>query len=124
MGKRRYPPFWFELLFSVVVLSFGGVPIAVGFAVLRSRFYNIDLLINRTLVYGSLTATLALIFFGGVTATQALFRAVAGQEKLPQLAVVASTLVIGCAVQSSKKTYSILHRQTLLSQKVRRGQDA
>jgi hypothetical protein len=65
----------------------------VGFAVLRSRLYNIDLLINRTLVYGSLTATLALIF-GGVTATQALFRAVAGQEKLPQLAVVASTLVI------------------------------
>jgi hypothetical protein len=81
-------------LFSVVVLSFGGVPITVGFAVLRSRLYNIDLLINRTLVYGSLTATLALIFFGGVTATQALFRAVAGQEKLPQLAVVASTLVI------------------------------
>jgi hypothetical protein len=94
VGKRRYPPFWFELLFSVVVLSFGGVPITVGFAVLRSRLYNIDLLINRTLVYGSLTATLALIFFGGVTATQALFRAVAGQEKLPQLAVVASTLVI------------------------------
>ena len=94
MGKRRYPPFWFELLFSVVVLSFGGVPITVGFAVLRSRLYNIDLLINRTLVYGSLTATLALIFFGGVTATQALFRAVVGQEKLPQLAVVASTLVI------------------------------
>jgi hypothetical protein len=57
----------------------------VGFAVLRSRLYDIDLLINRTLVYGSLTATLALIFFGGVTATQALFRAVTGQEKLPQL---------------------------------------
>ena len=78
----------------MVVLSFGGVPITVGFAVLRSRLYNIDLLINRTLVYGSLTATLALIFFGGVTATQALFRAVVGQEKLPQLAVVASTLMI------------------------------
>jgi hypothetical protein len=76
------------------VLSFGGVPIAVGFAVLRSHLYNIDLLINRTLVYRSLTATLALIFFGGVTATQALFRAVVGQEKLPQLAVVASTLMI------------------------------
>ena len=72
----------------------GEFPSPWGFAVLRSRLYNIDLLINRTLVYGSLTATLALIFFGGGTATRALFRAVAGQEKLPQLAVVASTLVI------------------------------
>jgi hypothetical protein len=47
-GSAGTPPFWFELLFSVVVLSFGGVPIAVGFAVLRSRLYDIDLLINRT----------------------------------------------------------------------------
>jgi hypothetical protein len=56
-GTANTPPFWFELLFSVVLLSFGGVPIAVGFAVLRYRLYNIDLLINRTLVYGALTAT-------------------------------------------------------------------
>jgi hypothetical protein len=56
-GTANTPPFWFELLFSLVLLSFGGVPIAVGFAVLRYRLYNIDLLINRTLVYGALTAT-------------------------------------------------------------------
>ena len=67
---------------------------AVGVAVLRYRLYDIDLLINRTLVYGSLTGTLALVYFGGVTATQALFRAFTGQEQLPQYAVVASTLVI------------------------------
>jgi hypothetical protein len=67
---------------------------AVGVAVLRYRLYDIDLLINRTLVYGSLTATLVLAYFGGVTATQALFRALTGQEQLPQYAVVASTLVI------------------------------
>jgi hypothetical protein len=67
---------------------------AVGVAVLRHRLYDIDLLINRTLVDGSLTGTLALVYFGGVTATQALFRALTGQEQLPQYAVVASTLVI------------------------------
>ena len=67
---------------------------AVGVAVLRHRLYDIDLLINRTLVYGSLTGTLVLVYFGGVTATQALFRSLTGQEQLPQYAVVASTLVI------------------------------
>jgi hypothetical protein len=63
-------------------------------AILRSGLYEIDVIINRTLVYGSLTATLALVYFGCVTATQALFRALTGQEQLPQLVVVGSTLVI------------------------------
>jgi hypothetical protein len=88
------PPFWLELLFYVMVLSLAGVPVAVGFAVLKYRLYNIDLLINRTLVYGSLTATLALVYFGGVATIQTLFRALTGQEEQPQLAIVVSTLVI------------------------------
>jgi hypothetical protein len=78
----------------VVLLSFGGVPIAVGIAILRYRLYDIDILINRTLVYGSLTAMLVALYFGGVAATQAIFRALTGQEEQPQIAVVASTLVI------------------------------
>jgi hypothetical protein len=68
--------------------------VAVGFAVLRYRLYEIDLLINRTLVYGSLTALLALVYLGGVATTQAIFRTLTGQEKQPQLAIVISTLVI------------------------------
>jgi hypothetical protein len=88
------PPLWLDLLFIAMLMSFGGVPIAVGFAVLRYRLYNIDLLINRTLVYGALTATLALIYFGGVATTQAIFRALTGQEQQPQIAIVISTLVI------------------------------
>jgi hypothetical protein len=63
-------------------------------ALLRSHLFDIDLLINRTLVYGSLTASLALIYVGGVTATQAILQALTGQERLPQLAIVVSTLVI------------------------------
>jgi hypothetical protein len=70
------------------------VPLSLSIAVLRYRLYDIDLLINRTLVYGSLTAVLALVYFGGVAATQAIFRTITGHEEQPQLAVVVSTLVI------------------------------
>jgi hypothetical protein len=78
----------------LAVVAVAGVPVAIGVAILRYRLYDIDLLINRTLVYGSLTGALALVYFGGVTATQALFRNITGQEELPQLVIVASTLVI------------------------------
>jgi hypothetical protein len=87
-------PLWLELLQDVELLSLAGVPVAVGFAILKHRLYEIDILINRTLVYGSLTATLALVYFGGVATSQALFGALTGQEQQPQLAVVISTLVI------------------------------
>ena len=75
-------------------LLIAGIPVGVGIAVLRYRLYDIDILINRTLVYGSLTLMLALVYFGGVTATQALFQTFTSQEQLPQLVVVASTLGI------------------------------
>src|SRR5215211_3879118 len=87
-------PLWLDLLEYAALLSFTGLPIAVGFAVLKYRLYDIDVVINRTLVYGSLTATLALVYFGGVTTTQAMFRALTTQEYQPQLAIVVSTLVI------------------------------
>jgi MFS family permease len=82
--------------FSFVASMVGLVclPIAVGIAVLKYRLYDIDIIINRTLVYGSLTLTLLLVYFGGVTTTQALFRTLTGQQQQPQLAVVISTLAI------------------------------
>ena len=83
---------WGALLESVMVLSFAGVPVAIGFAVLKYRLYDIDVIINRTLVYGSLTATLVALYFGSVVLLQGAFRALTGQES--QLAVVASTLAI------------------------------
>jgi hypothetical protein len=81
-------------LFFVGVAAFNCFPIGVGIAVMRYRLLDIDVVINRTLVYGSLTAVLAGVYFGGVTAIQALLRTITGQEQLPQLVVVASTLVI------------------------------
>ena len=77
----------------VVVGGLSG-PIAIGIAILRYRLYEIDIVINRTLVYGSLSVSLAAVYFLAVTATQAIFRALSGQEEQPQLAVVVSTLVI------------------------------
>jgi hypothetical protein len=75
---------------------FAIIPIflAAGYAILRYRLYDIDIIINRALVYGSLTATLALVYFGGVATTQALFRTLTSQGQFPQLAVVVSTLAI------------------------------
>ena len=78
------------VLYLLVLL----IPVSIAIAVLRYHLYNIDVLINRTLVYASLSVLLALIYFGGVTATEAIFRSLTGQEKQPQLAVVVSTLVI------------------------------
>ena len=81
---------------SIAAISLGllGLPVFTGIAIVRHRLYDIDLIINRTLVYGVLTGTLALVYFGGVTATQVIFRTLTGQEEQPQLAIVVSTLVI------------------------------
>jgi hypothetical protein len=70
------------------------IPLSIGVAILRSGLWDVDVVINRTLVYGSLTAMLAAVYFGGVTATQAILRMLTGQEEQPQLAIVVSTLVI------------------------------
>src|SRR5215204_467522 len=78
----------------VALLALLFVPIVTYIAILRHRLYDIDVVINRTLVYGTLTALLALVYFGGVTATQAVVQALTGQQEQPQLAIVISTLAI------------------------------
>jgi hypothetical protein len=86
---------WLEdagFVFSMAGLA--SLPATVGIAILRYRLYDIDVIINRALVYGFLTAMLVLCYFGGVTATQTVFRVLTGQEQQPQIAIVVSTLVI------------------------------
>ena len=76
------------------------LPIAVGITVLRYRLYDIDLLINRTLVYGALTALLAATYFGSIVLLQALFRPLTqGSE----LAVAASTLAAAALAQPLRR---------------------
>ena len=86
---------WLEWAGYVIFIpALIGFPISIGIAIVRYRLYEIDLIINRSLVYGALSATLALIYFGGVATTQAIFRALTGQQEQPQLAIVISTLLI------------------------------
>jgi hypothetical protein len=78
----------------VAVFALLIVPVFTYIAILKYRLYDIDVVMNRTLVYGSLTLMLALVYVGGITTTQALFGALTGQEEQPQLAIVISTLLI------------------------------
>jgi hypothetical protein len=91
-----YPPvgvtwvWWVGLILTAVgVVS---SPVAMGVAIFRYRLYEIDIIINRTLVYGSLTATLVALYFAVIVVLQRLFVALTGEQST--LAVVASTLLI------------------------------
>ena len=79
---------------SYLLVIVGGlsVPTAIGVAILRYRLYEIDLIVNRTLVYGSLSAMLVALYFGGIVVLQRVFVALTGQQST--LAVVVSTLAI------------------------------
>jgi hypothetical protein len=80
---------------SIMVMNVAllGLPVFTGIAIVKHRLYDIDIVINRTLVYGTLSVTLAALYLGGVAATQAVLGAITNQEQT-QLAIVASTLVI------------------------------
>ena len=79
---NRLPEIVDAILFNLLIVA---LPTAIGIAVLRYRLYDIDLVINRTLVYTALTASLVMIYLGGVVSLQYMFRAVTGSES--QLAV-------------------------------------
>jgi hypothetical protein len=77
-------------LSSLLVIP--SIPFATGIAILRYRLYDIDRIINRTLVYGLLTVTLVAVYFGVIVVLQRVFVLLTGQQST--LAVVASTLLI------------------------------
>jgi hypothetical protein len=81
---------------SIVVSNVAllGLPVFTGIAIVKHHLYDIDLLINRTLVYGSLTTMLVAVYVGGIVLSQRVFVGLTGHEELPQLAIVASTLLI------------------------------
>jgi hypothetical protein len=81
-----------DLVFLVGLLALAGLPVAAGIAILRYRLYDIDVIVNRTLVYGSLTVSLVALYIGSVVSLQYVFRALTGGGS--QLVIVASTLAI------------------------------
>jgi len=79
------------------------VPLSLTIAVLRYRLYDIDLVINRTLVYGSLTVMLGLVYFGSVASLQYAFRVLTGHYDFPQLTIVVSTLAIAALFNPARR---------------------
>ncbi|HEV2743656.1 MAG TPA: hypothetical protein VGV91_10905, partial [Rubrobacter sp.] len=86
-------PAAFEVLGRLVwTLGFLSIPVSAAVAILKYRLYDIDRIINRTLVYAALTVVLALVYVGSVFSLQYLFRALTGETS--RLVIVASTLAI------------------------------
>jgi hypothetical protein len=104
------PPLWISLSQLLTQTSFASVPIAIGFAVLKFRLYDIEIIINRALVYGLLTATLVALYFGGIVLLQRVFVIITGERST--LAVVASTLLIAALFNSlRRRTQSFIDRR-------------
>ncbi len=91
-GSETAMPGWASLFNGIAINSYVLIPIAAGIAILKYRLYDIDLLINRALVYTTLTVSLAAVYVGCVVLLQTVLRSLSGQNS--QLAVVASTLAI------------------------------
>jgi hypothetical protein len=89
------------ILHTVHNLAFLALPLSLAVAVLRHRLWDLDHLISRAMLYGSLTAILAGVYLGGVLALERLFRAAAGQGS--NLAIVATTLAVAALIQPLRR---------------------
>jgi hypothetical protein len=98
------PP-WLTMVGHISILGFTLIPAAIGFAILRHRLYDIDVIINRTLVYGALTVTLTGAYLLLVTVLQGLLRPLAGQS---DLAVAGSTLVVAAIFRPLRGRFQTL----------------
>jgi hypothetical protein len=77
-----------------VIAAFMTMPVAIGIAILRYRLYDIDVLINRALVYGTTSAGIAIAFFAGIVVLQALLRPVtSGSEVAVAISTLASVVL-------------------------------
>ena len=100
------------LVYSIIGMAYPllllSIPVTVGIAVLRYRLYDIDVLINRTLVYGTLTILLALVYFGLVIGLGSLVRLFTGQLSQSPVVIVASTLVIAALFQPLRRRLQVI----------------
>ena len=105
----RETPGWIEFLGEIVIFTFVLLPLAIGIAMLKHRLYDIDLIINRALVYGLLTAGLTIAYLITVTVLQNVLRPVTGQS---ELAVAGSTLAVAALFRPSRlRTQAFIDRR-------------
>jgi hypothetical protein len=97
-GTASFGGYIWGVFFGLSVIA---LPAAIGIAIFKYRLYDIDVLVNRTIVYGSLTATLVVLYFGGIVLLQRIFVLVTGQQST--IAVVASTLLIAALFTPLKR---------------------
>jgi hypothetical protein len=88
---------------AVIAANWMPISLCVGIAILRAGLYDIDVIIRRTLVYGTLTAVLGGVYAVSVVGSQALAQALTGHRTLPSIAVVASTLLIAALFNPVRK---------------------
>lgn len=101
LRHESHTPGWLSALQGAALFSFFLVPVAIGFAVLRYRLFEIDVIIQKTLVYTSLVVMLATLYLGGIAALGWIGRTVTGQSGA--VAVTLSTLVVAAAFQPLRK---------------------
>jgi len=105
----REPTVWNDVIGAIVIYMFVLIPVAIGVAILRHRLYDIDLIINRALVYGLLTAGLTIAYLLTVTVLQSVLRPVTGQS---ELAVAGSTLAVAALFRPSRlRTQAFIDRR-------------
>lgn len=85
----------------MVVICLTAIPVASGVAILRYRLYDIDIIINRALVYASLTAVLALVYVAGVVVIGGIVRELSGQQE-NDIVVAASTLLVAALFRPTR----------------------
>ena len=114
--------FYFSLLPQYIVLTL--FPVSLAVSILRFRLYDIDLILRRTLLYASLTAALALVYFGGVVVVQGAITGITGRSTNSPLTIVLSTLLIAALFNPLRRRAADAHRPALLSPALRRRPDA
>jgi len=90
------------VLQAVGIVSIPLIPVATGVAIFKHRLYDIDRIINRTLVYGSLTVVLTLVYIGGVVGVGGLVREVTSGSRSNNLVVAASTLAVAALFRPAR----------------------